>query len=121
MIWNTFPAIFVFGLWAIPLNGAFWPIWLQTQWITNIWNAFFLIFLAVESQMGLYYSIALFYTVSLAMDQRDVYIINNPDYTGGATGDTGELFSEFLGGVLTANVLDTFGIQHLPEVDHVIY
>ena len=114
MIWNTFPAIFVFGAWSIPLNWAFWPIRLQTTWITTVWNVFFLTFLAVESQMGLYYSFALYYTMSLAMDQRDVYIINNPDYNA-------ELFSEFLGGVITAKALDTFGIQHLPEVDHVIY
>ena len=104
MLWNTFPAIFFFNFWTIPLNFAFWPIRLQTLWITTIWNVFFFTFLFVESQMTtFYYPIALFYTVSLAMDQRDIYIINNPDYTG-------ELFSEYIGGLMTAKVLDYFGI-----------
>ncbi len=57
---------------------------------------------------------ALFWTASIAMDQRDVYIINNPDYTG-------EMFAEYLGGVLTARILDSFGMQHLPPVDHIVY
>ena len=114
MIWNTFPAIFVFGLTVLPLNITFWPIWLETSWITNVWNLFFFVFLFVESQLGLYYFVALILTVSEAMDERDIYIINNPDYTE-------EQFSEHIGGLLTAKALDYFNIRHLPEVDHIVY
>ena len=77
MIWNLFPIKFIFWLPAIPLNALFAPFRIWTSWIEASWNAYWWASLIGQVYLTPYYFICLIYTISVAMDQRDIYAQNN--------------------------------------------
>ena len=58
----------------------------------------------------------------MAMDQRDIYLVNNPDYVPPVLEDeTIEAYTELMGSLITSNLFDYLDMEYLPEVDHISY
>ena len=89
MIWNLLPLKIYFWLPGIFLNFFLAPIRIQTLWIEMAWNFFYLAHSALASILTPYYGACFVITLSMAMDQRDLYSHNNPDPT--------ELLFDFMG------------------------
>ena len=81
MIWNLMPYSLYLWLPAIPLNFILAPVRISTLWIETSWNLFYIAHSALAQMLAPYYFVCFVITLSVAMDQRDIYSHNNPDPT----------------------------------------
>ena len=98
MIWNLYPLAPILAVPGTVLNIVFWPFRLATLWIEYAWNIFYVLHNLVAFMMWPYYLVAFIGTISLAMDQRDMYAQNNPP-------DMSVLLFDFMGWEPMAEVL----------------